>query len=231
MSRVYADVTQTMGNTPLVRLNRVTRGLGATVLAKLEYFNPLSSVKDRIAVNMIAAAEDRGLIREDTVLVEPSSGNTGIGLAGVCAARGYSLVLTMPDTVSRERQALIKALGAKLVLTPGSEGINASLRKAEELIASDSPYVMLQQFQNAANPEIHRLTTGEEIWRDTDGQVDILVAGVGTGGTITGIAEAIKAAFAALDVAARPQNEGRVIVFIACDTGERYLSTSLFDTE
>jgi len=309
MSRVYADVTQTMGNTPLVRLNRVTRGLGATVLAKLEYFNPLSSVKDRIAVNMIAAAEERGLIREDTVLVEPTSGNTGIGLAGVCAARGYSLVLTMPDTVSRERQALIKALGAKLVLTPGSEGINASLRKAEELIASDSRYVMLQQFQNAANPEIHRLTTGEEIWRDTDGQVDILVAGVGTGGTITGITEAIKprkpgfraiavepagspvlsggspgphgiqgigagfvpevlrmdlidevvqvededayrmarrlareegiltgmsagaAAFAALDVAARPQNEGRVIVFIACDTGERYLSTSLFDTE
>lgn len=309
MGRIYDDVTQTVGNTPLVRLNRVTRGLDATVLAKLEYFNPVSSVKDRIAVNMIAAAEKEGLIGEDTILIEPTSGNTGIGLACVCAARGYRLELVMLDTVSWERQALIRALGAALVLVPGTVGMRGTVRKAEEMVAADARYLMLQQFANPANPEIHRLTTGEEIWRDTEGQVDILVAGVGTGGTITGIAEALKprkpsfraiavepakspvlsggepgphgiqgigagfvpqvlrtdlvdevvqvedeqafvmarrlaqeegilagistgaAAHAALQVAARPENQGKVIVFIACDTGERYLSTSLFRQE
>ncbi len=309
MGRVYDDVTQTMGNTPLVRLNHVTAGLQATVLAKLEYFNPLSSVKDRIAVNMIAAAEKAGRIRDNTILVEPTSGNTGIGLAFVCAAKRYRLVLIMPDTLSVERRALMRALGAELILTPGKLGIKESVRRAEELVANDSCYLMLNQFGNPANPEIHRLTTAEEIWRDTDGQVDILVAGVGTGGTITGIAEALKArkvgfkaiavepagspvlsggkpgphriqgigagfvpdvlrvelldeviqvtdneamemarrlareegiltgfsagaaAHAALQVAARPESKAKVIVFIACDTGERYLSTPLFAVE
>lgn len=309
MGRIYDDVTQTMGNTPLVRLNQVTDGLHATVLAKLEYFNPLSSVKDRIAVNMIAAAEKAGRIRDDTILVEPTSGNTGIGLAFVCAARGYRLVLIMPDTLSVERRALMKALGAELILTRGQLGIKESVRRAEELVAGDPRYLILNQFGNPANPEIHRLTTAEEIWRDTDGEVDILVAGVGTGGTITGIAETLKprktgfqaiavepagspvlsggkpgphriqgigagfvpdvlradlldeviqvddkdamemarrlareegifsgfsagaAAHAALQVAARPENKDKVIVFIACDTGERYLSTPLFAVE
>jgi cysteine synthase A len=309
MGSVYDDVTQTVGNTPLVRLNHVTEGLPATVLAKLEYLNPLSSVKDRIAVNMIAAAEKAGQIQHDTILVEPTSGNTGIGLAFVCAAKGYRLVLIMPDTLSVERRALMKALGADLILTPGRLGIKDSVRRAEELVANDPRYLMLNQFGNPANPEIHRLTTAEEIWGDTDGQVDIVVAGVGTGGTITGIAEALKprkasfqaiavepagspvlsggkpgphriqgigagfvpavlrvdlldeviqvedeqamemarrlareegilsglsagaAAHAALQVASRPENAGKVIVFIACDTGERYLSTSLFAVE
>jgi cysteine synthase A len=306
MAAFHDDVTATIGRTPLVRLNRITRGLPGTVLAKLEYFNPLSSVKDRIAVNMIQAAERDGLIQEDTVLVEPTSGNTGIGLAFVAAAKGYRLVLTMPDTVSLERRALIRALGAELVLTPGAEGIAGSVRKAEELLASRPNYLMLQQFKNPHNPEIHRLTTGPEIWTDTEGQVDVVVAGVGTGGTITGIAEAIKplkssfraiavepagspvlsggkpgkhriqgigagfvpevlrldlvdeviqvtddealtmarrlareegiltgisagaAAHAAVELAARPDSEGKIIVFIACDTGERYVSTPLF---
>jgi cysteine synthase A len=309
MSRVYADITRTIGNTPLVRLNRVTKGLPATVLAKLESFNPLGSVKDRIGVNMIEAAEQAGLIHEDTVIVEPTSGNTGVGLAFVCAARGYRLILTMPDTMSIERRRLLQALGAELILTPGAEGMPGAVRKAEELAAQDSRYFIPQQFKNPANPEIHRRTTAEEIWRDTDGEVDVVVAGVGTGGTITGIAEVLKdrkpgfqaiavepsaspvlsggkpgphkiqgigagfvpdvlrvdlideviqvanedaaatarrlakeegilagissgaAAFAALQVAARPENAGRLIVVILPDTGERYLSTGLFNGE
>ncbi len=309
MKRVFDDITGTIGNTPLVRLNRVTQGLEATVLAKLESFNPLSSVKDRIAANMIAAAEKAGLIKEDTIIVEPTSGNTGIGLAFVCASRGYRLVLTMPETMSRERRALLRALGAELILTPGTGGMGGAIAKAEQLAAQDSRHLILQQFKNPANPEIHCLTTAEEIWRDTDGEVDILVAGVGTGGTITGVAEALKprkpsfraiaveparspvlsggksgphsiqgigagfipdvlrvdlideivpvfseqamdmarrlakeegiltgisagaAAYAALQVAARTENRGKTIVFIAPDTGERYLSTPLFSSE
>jgi cysteine synthase A len=309
VKRVFDDITQTVGNTPLVRLNHVTHGLEATVLAKLESFNPLSSVKDRIAVNMISAAEKAGLIKEDTIVVEPTSGNTGIGLAFVCASRGYRLVLTMPETMSRERRALLRALGAKLILTPGGQGMGGAIEKSEQLVAQDSRYLMLQQFKNPANPEIHRLTTAEEIWRDTDGEVDIVVAGVGTGGTITGVAEALKprkpslraiaveparspvlsggqpgphqiqgigagfvpdvlrvdlldeivrvsseqamdmarrlakeegilagisagaAAHAALQVAGRAENKGKTLVFIAPDTGERYLSTPLFSSE
>ena len=309
MTRIYQDITQTIGNTPLVRLNRVTKGIEATVLAKLESFNPLGSVKDRIGVSMIEAAEREGLIGEDTIILEPTSGNTGIALAFVCAAKGYPLVLTMPDTMSLERRALLKALGAKLILTPGVEGMTGAVRKAEEMAAADPRYFIPQQFKNPANPEIHRRTTAEEIWRDTDGQVDIVVAGVGTGGTITGIAEVIKprrpgfraiavepaaspvlsggepgshkiqgigagfvpdvlrlelvdeviqvadeeamamarrlareegilvgtssgaAAHAALQVAARPENSGKLIVVILPDTGERYLSTPLFGEE
>jgi cysteine synthase A len=309
MARIYNDITRTIGNTPLVRLNQVTEGLQATVLAKLESFNPLGSVKDRIGVNMIEAAERDGLIREDTVIVEPTSGNTGIGLAFVCAARGYKLILTMPDTMSVERRRLLQALGAELILTPGTEGMKGAMRKAEEL-AVQNPHVFIPyQFKNPANPEIHRRTTAEEIWRDTDGAVDIVVAGVGTGGTITGVVEVIKprkkgflaiavepagspvlsggepgphkiqgigagfvpdvlrkdlldeviqisnedaaamgrrlareegvlvgissgaAAFAALQVAARPENAGKLIVAILPDTGERYLSTELFSSE
>jgi cysteine synthase A len=309
MSRIYDDITKTIGDTPLVRLNRVTAGLGATVLAKLESFNPLSSVKDRIGVNMIDAAEQEGLIKKDTLILEPTSGNTGIALAFVCAARGYKLVLTMPETMTLERRNLLKALGAELILTPGSEGMPGAIGRAEELAAQDSRYFIPQQFKNPANPEIHRRTTAEEIWRDTDGQVDIVVAGVGTGGTITGIAEVIKsrkpgfkaiavepvaspvlsggkpgphkiqgigagfvpdvlrldlvdeiiqvadedaagmarrlareegilvgissgaAAFAALQVAERPESAGKLIVVILPDTGERYLSTALFQSQ
>ncbi len=309
MSKIYHDITETIGNTPLVRLNRMTKGLGATVVAKLESFNPLSSVKDRIGVSMIDAAERAGLIREDTIILEPTSGNTGIALAFVCAARGYRLVLTMPDTMSLERRRLLQALGAELILTPGAEGMPGAVRKAEELAAQDPRYFIPQQFKNPANPEIHRRTTAEEIWRDTDGAVDILVAGVGTGGTITGVAEVIKprkptfravavepagspvlsggqrgphkiqgigagfvpdvlrldlvdeivqvtnedaaatarrlakeegilvgissgaAAWAALQVAARPENAGKLIVVVLPDTGERYLSTGLFNGE
>ncbi|HIE47536.1 TPA: cysteine synthase A [Candidatus Bipolaricaulota bacterium] len=305
--RVYRDITETIGNTPLVRLNRVTKGLPATVLAKLESFNPLSSVKDRIGVSMIEAAEQACLIREDTVILEPTSGNTGIALAFVCAAKGYKLVLTMPDTMSVERRRLLQALGAELILTPGAEGMPGAMHKARELAAQDSRYFIPQQFENPANPAIHRRTTAEEIWRDTDGEVDIVVAGVGTGGTITGIAELLKerrpgfravavepaaspvlsggepgphkiqgigagfvpdvlrvdlvdeviqvtnedavttahrlakeegilagissgaAAFAALQVAARPESADRLIVVILPDTGERYLSTRLFN--
>ena len=308
MMKVYKDITETVGKTPLVRLNRVTEGIQATVLAKLESFNPLSSVKDRIGKSMIEAAEQAGLIREDTVILEPTSGNTGIALAFVCAARGYRLVLTMPDTMSVERRRLLQALGAELTLTPGAEGMPGAVRKAEEMAAQDSHYLIPQQFKNPANPEIHRRTTAEEIWRDTDGGVDILVAGVGTGGTVTGVAQAIKerkksfqaivvepagspilsggspgphkiqgigagfvpdvlrvdlvdeviqveneqaagmarrlareegilagisagaAAFAALQVAARPENSDRLIVVILPDTGERYLSTGLFNS-
>jgi len=307
MARIYSDITKTFGNTPLIRLNRVTAGLKATVLGKAEFFNPLGSVKDRIGVAMIEAAEREGKITKDTVVIEPTSGNTGIALAFVCAARGYRLILTMPDTMSVERRALLKLLGAELVLTPGAEGMPGAIRKAEEL-AKEMPNTFIpQQFQNPANPEIHRRTTAEEIWRDTDGEVDVVVAGVGTGGTITGCAEVLKArkpglkavavepadspvlsggrpgphkiqgigagfvpavlntevidevitvnnddafetarrlareegllvgisaganVWAALRLAERPENEGRLIVAILPDTGERYLSTPLVD--
>jgi len=309
VSRVYADVTELVGNTPLVRLNRVTRNARATVLAKLEYFNPLSSVKDRIALNMIDRAERDGLLNEDSIIVEPTSGNTGIGLAFVAAVKGYDIVLVMPDTMSMERRATLEALGATLILTPGKKGIKGAVQKAEEMVAADSRYFMPQQFKNPANPEAHRLGTAEEIWRDTEGEVDIFVAGVGTGGTITGVAETLKPrkpgfraiavepagsavlsggepgphriqgigagfvpevlrvdlidevfqvkdeeaaemarrlareegiltgisgganAHAAIEVAARDENEGKIVVFIACDTGERYLSTDLFGVE
>ncbi len=309
MARIYEDITKTIGNTPLVKLNKVTEGLEATVLAKLESFNPLSSVKDRIGVSMIDAAERGGFIKEDTIILEPTSGNTGIALAFVCAARGYELVLIMPDTMSVERRNLLKALGAELILTPGAEGMPGTLRKAEEMAAQEPRYFVPQQFKNPANPEIHRWTTAREIWQDTDGQVDIVIAGVGTGGTITGVAEVIKplkpgfkaiavepiaspvlsggqpgphkiqgigagfvpevlrlelvdeviqvadedaaemarrlakeegilvgissgaAAHAALQVAARPESKGKLIVVILPDTGERYLSTPLFEME
>jgi len=308
MGRIYEDLTKTVGNTPLVKLNRVTLGLDATVLVKLESFNPLSSVKDRIGVSMIEAAERAGHIKDDTIILEPTSGNTGIALAFVSAVKGYKLVLVMPETMSIERRKLLKALGADLVLTPGSQGMKGAVSTAEEMLAKDPRYYYIpQQFRNPSNPEIHRKTTAEEIWRDTDGKVDILVAGVGTGGTITGIADVIKsrkpdfkaiavepsaspvlsggkpgphkiqglapgfvpdvlrldlvdeivkveyddaiktarrlakeegilvgissgaAAWAGLQVAARPENKGKQIVVILPDTGERYLSTELFE--
>jgi cysteine synthase A len=306
MAKIYSDITKTVGNTPLVRLNRVTEGARATVLAKLESFNPLSSVKDRIGVNMIDVAEREGRITKDTLIVEPTSGNTGIGLAFTCAARGYRLALTMPDTMSVERRRLLQALGAEVILTPGSEGMTGAIHKAEELAAEHPNSFIPFQFKNPANPQIHRRATGEEIWRDTDGEVDIVVAGVGTGGTITGVAEALKErkpgfqavavepagspvlsggepgphkiqgigagfvpdvlrldlvdeivqvtnedawemtrrlareegifagissganTFAALQIAARPENAGRLVVVILPDTGERYLSTGVF---
>jgi cysteine synthase A len=303
---IARDSSELIGNTPLVRLNRMAEGVVAEVVAKLESFNPVGSVKDRIGVAMIADAEEQGLINKDTVIVEPTSGNTGIALAFVCAARGYRLILTMPDTMSSERRQLLSVFGAELVLTPGSDGMPGALRKAEQMVADNVGYFMPQQFKNPANPEIHRLTTAEEIWRDTDGRVDILVAGVGTGGTITGVAEVLKAkkpglriiavepegspvlsggkpgghkiqgigagfvpdvlrtdlideivtvgnddagltarrlareegilagissgaaAFAALKVARKPENKGKLIVVVLPDTGERYLSTWLF---
>ena len=309
MGKIYDDITRTIGNTPLVRLNRITKGSVAQIVAKLESFNPLSCVKDRIGVSMIEAGERQGSIKEDTVLIEPTSGNTGIALAFVAAAKGYRLILTMPETMSMERRSLLKMLGAELVLTPGSEGMPGAIRKAEELVKETPKGVMLQQFKNLANPEIHRKTTAEEIWRDTDGKVDMLVAGIGTGGTITGVAEVIKprrpefkaiavepkdspvlsggkpgphkiqgigagfvpdvlntkiideviqvtndsafemarrlareegilcgissgaAMWAALEVAKRSENEGKLIVVILPDTGERYLSTPLFQLE
>ncbi|MEI6513842.1 MAG: pyridoxal-phosphate dependent enzyme, partial [bacterium] len=185
--RIANNIIELVGNTPLVQLNRVSDGSAAKIVAKLEFFNPLGSVKDRIGVSMIEAAERDGLIKQDTIIVEPTSGNTGIGLAFVCAAKGYKCLLVMPESASVERRTLLRALGAKLILTPGPEGMPGAIRKAEEVIASDPDhYYMPQQFKNSANPEVHRKTTAEEIWRDTDGEIDILVAGVGTGGTITG---------------------------------------------
>ncbi len=193
MAQIFDDITKTIGRTPLVRLNRVTAGLPAEIVVKCEFFNPLSSVKDRIGVSMIEAAERDGRINKDTLIVEPTSGNTGIALAFVCAARGYRLVLTMPDTMSIERRTLLRMLGAELVLTPGAEGMPGAIRRAEQILKENPNSFMPQQFNNPANPEIHRRTTAVEIWQDTDGRADALVAGVGTGGTITGVGEVIKA--------------------------------------
>jgi cysteine synthase A len=307
MAKIANNVVDLVGNTPLVRINRITDGAAATVAAKLEFHNPAASVKDRIGANMIEAAEKAGKIGPETIVLEPTSGNTGIALAFVCAAKGYKCTLVMPETMSMERRILFMAYGAELVLTPGAEGMRGAIRKAEELAAADKRYFIPQQFENPANPDIHRRTTAEEIWRDTDGKVDILVAGVGTGGTITGVAEVIKArkpgfkaiavepagspvlaggkpgphkiqgigagfvpkvlntgvideivavgndeAFAmarraakeegllvgissgaalhaAAQVARRPENAGKLIVVILASSGERYLSTALFE--
>ena len=308
MSKIAQVLTELIGNTPLLALNRYSKeaGLSSPVVAKLEYFNPLGSVKDRIALALIEAGEKDGKIKTDTLLIEPTSGNTGVGLAFVAATRGYKLVLTMPETMSIERRNLLKALGAELVLTPGSEGMKGAIKKAEELAAANPNSFIPQQFKNPANPEIHRKTTAEEIWRDTDGKVDIFIGGVGTGGTVTGVGEILKkykpsvkiiavepaaspvlsggqpgphkiqgigagfipdvfnrdivdeiiqvgndealttgrklarvegllvgissgaAAWAAIQVAKRPENQGKVIVVLLPDTGERYLSTPLF---
>jgi cysteine synthase A len=306
------DITQCVGNTPLIRLNRITKGAVATVVAKLENFNPLWSVKDRIGRAMIDAAERDGRIKPDTVIIEPTSGNTGIALAYVCAARGYKLAVTMPESMSLERRRLLKAFGVEIILTPAAEGMPGAVRRAEEMAANNKNYFIPQQFKNPANPDIHRRTTAEEIWRGTDGQVDFFVAGVGTGGTITGVGEVLKArkpdvqiiavepanspvitqrragqdlkpgkhtiqgigagfipdvlnvdiiddvitvqdedametsrqlaklegfmcgiscgaaAWAALQLAKKPENEGKLIVTILPDLGERYLSTKLF---
>ena len=304
--RIANNTAELVGNTPLVKLNRVAAGIDATIACKLEYFNAASSVKDRIAVAMIDALEAAGKIKNDTIVIEATSGNTGIGLAMVCAARGIKCAVVMPDTMSRERRLLLKAYGADLILTPGAEGMNGAINKMAALAASDARYVMAKQFENLANVEIHRKTTAQEIWRDTDGRVDILVAGVGTGGTITGVGEALKdhnpdiqiiavepdaspvlsggekgphaiqgigagfvppilntkiydevvrvknedamtiarlmasedgllvgissgaAVWAAMEVAKRPQNKGKLIVVIIPSFGERYLSTPLY---
>ena len=193
MTKIYIDIVKTIGNTPMVRLNKMAKGIEAEVIAKLEFFNPLGSVKDRIGVAMIEAAERDGLIRPNTLIVEPTSGNTGIALAFVCAAKGYRLCLTMPDTMSIERRKLLRHLGAELVLTPGAKGMKGAIAKAEEILSNTQDAYMPNQFKNPANPEIHRKTTAEEIWQDTNGGVDIFVSGVGTGGTITGVSEVIKA--------------------------------------
>ena len=187
------NVTQLVGNTPLVRINKLAKGLDAEIVAKLEFFNPCGSVKDRIGVSMIEAAEKAGIVDKDSILVEPTSGNTGIALAFVCAVKGYKLILTMPETMSVERKAMLRAFGAELILTPGSQGMKGAIDKADEIIKTNPKAVMLQQFKNNANPDAHRRTTAEEIWRDTDGLVDAIVAGVGTGGTITGVSEVLKA--------------------------------------
>lgn len=191
--KIAEDVTKLVGHTPLVRINKLSLGVNATIVAKLEYFNPCGSVKDRIGVSMIEAAERTGLLKKDITLVEPTSGNTGIALAFVCAVKGYKLILTMPDTMSMERRAILKAFGAEVVLTPGSLGMAGTLEKAEEIIKENPKALMLQQFENPANPEAHRMTTAQEIWEDTDGTIDVLVAGAGTGGTLTGAGEALKA--------------------------------------
>ncbi len=201
-ARIASDVTELIGNTPLVRLNRIPGSISATIAAKLEFYNPAHSVKDRIGYSMIDAAEKAGKIKPDTIILEPTSGNTGIALAMVCAARGYKCTLIMPDTMSKERRMLLRAYGAELILTPGSEGMGGAINKANELARSDPRYFIPQQFENPANPEIHRKTTAEEIWRDTDGKVDILVAGIGTGGTITGVGEVLKARKPAVKVVA-----------------------------
>jgi cysteine synthase A len=305
--RIAEDITKLIGNTPLVRLNRVMDGAKATVAAKLEAWNPAGSVKDRIGVSMIEAAEREGRIKKDTILLEPTSGNTGIGLAFAAAAKGYKLALTMPETMSVERRKILAVFGAELILTPGSEGMKGAIKRAEELAAGDSRYLVLQQFENPANPEIHRKTTAEEIWKDTDGKVDVIVCGTGTGGTVTGCGQVLKprrpslkivaaepadspvisggkpgphkiqgwgpgfvpkvldvkvldetvlvkhedagemgrrlckeegilagisgggAVWAAREIARRPENEGKLIVTVIPDTGERYLSTWLFE--
>lgn len=304
--RIADDVTQLIGNTPLVRINKISAGCVAEIVVKLEFYNPGHSVKDRIALAMIEAAEQAGMIHENTRIVEPTSGNTGIGLAMVCAARGYKLTLTMPETMSRERRMLLRAFGAELVLTPGPEGMNGSIRAAEEIAAADPDVFVPQQFKNPANPEAHRRTTAMEIWNDTEGRVDILIAGVGTGGTITGVGETLKkykpevrciavepansavlsgkpsgphpiqgigagfipdvlnrnvidevvtvsgpdafavsrrmareegllvgissgaATWAAVQIASRPENAGKLVVAVIPSYGERYLSTPLF---
>jgi len=304
--KIANNITELIGNTPLVRLNSLTKGLKATILAKLEFFNPLSSVKDRIAFAMIEDAEKKGILTKETVVIEPTSGNTGIGLAYICAQRGYRLILTMPETMSIERRKLLKAFGAEIVLTEGAKGMKGAIEEAEKLKKSIPNSIILQQFNNPANPEIHRKTTAEEIWNDTDGKIDIFVAGVGTGGTITGVGEVIKKrknikvvavepekspvlsggspsthkiqgigagfvpqvlntniideiikvkdedagsisrrlaceegifcgisaganVWASLEIAKRKENQGKIIVTVIPDTGERYLSTWLFE--
>jgi cysteine synthase A len=217
MAHMYRDITETIGRTPLIRLNRVTAGIGAEVYAKCEFFNPLSSVQDRIGLNMIEAAEKAGRIDRETVIIEPTSGNTGIALAFVCAARGYQLILTMPDSMSMERRKLLRFLGAELVLTPAAEGMTGAIRKAEDLARQHAKSFIPQQFQNPANPDVHRRTTALELWDDTDGRIDILISGVGTGGTITGVSEVIKQrkpSFRA--VAVEPRNSA---VLSGCEAG------------
>ena len=209
--KIANDVTELIGNTPLVRLNRITGESQADVVVKLEYYNPGHSVKDRIALSMIEAAEKAGMIKKDTVIIEPTSGNTGIGLAMVCAARGYQCILVMPDTMSIERRVLLRAYGAELILTPGSEGMSGAIQKTAELAAQAPNYFTPQQFENPANPAVHRRTTAQEIWRDTDGQIDILVAGIGTGGTITGVGEKLKEFNPSIHIVAVEPDESAIL--------------------